>query len=141
MGKLTNYPNLRSQLRRILLRGETIAHLPDDEEQKQLRMYGFIVNNHNTVAIANPLFEMRLYQYFIGESNLNEDLKQLAAVNRSIFVTDDGWLDIPKIMEHFIEEHNRIHAGQIEKFLEEEGRERFITYLSPIINETGIFKR
>ena len=61
MGKLTNYPNLRSQLRRILLRGETIAHLPDDEEQKQLRMYGFIVNNHNTVAIANPLFEMRLY--------------------------------------------------------------------------------
>lgn len=139
MGKLENYPHLKDQLRRILLRGETIAHLPDDEEQKQLRMYGFIVNNHNTVAIANRIFEMRLYQYFIGESRQNEKLKQLAAAEKSIFVMEDGWLDVPKIMDHFITEHNRIHEGQTEKFLEEEGRERFITYIAPIINGTGTY--
>ena len=68
MGKLENMPELKAQLRSILLRGETIAHLPDDEEQKLLRMYGFIVNNHTTIAVANRIFEMRLYQYFIGES-------------------------------------------------------------------------
>lgn len=123
----------------MLLRGETIAHLPDDEEQKQLRMYGFIVNNHNTVAIANRIFEMRLYNYFIGESNKNEDLKQLAAANKSIFVDEDGWLNIRKIMEHFIKEHNIIHEGDSEKFLEQEGRERFLTYLAPIINGTGTY--
>ena len=139
IGKLTNYPNLKDQLRRILLRGETIAYLPDDEEQIQLRMYGFIVNNHNTVAIANRIFEMRLYQYFIGESNKNDELKQLAAANRSIFVTEDGWLDVPKIMDHFIIEHNRIHGEQTETFLEKEGRERFITYIAPIINGTGTY--
>ncbi|MCR5604890.1 MAG: AAA-like domain-containing protein [Lachnospiraceae bacterium] len=138
-GKLENYPELKGQLRRILLRGETIAHLPDDEEQKQLRMYGFIVNNHNTVAIANRIFEMRLYNYFIGESNKNEDLKQLAAANKSIFVDEDGWLNIRKIMEHFIKEHNIIHEGDSEKFLEQEGRERFLTYLAPIINGTGTY--
>ncbi|MBO5599327.1 MAG: AAA-like domain-containing protein [Oribacterium sp.] len=139
IGKLTNYPELKGQLRRILLRGETIAHLPDDEEQKQLRMYGFIVNNHNTVAVANRIFEMRLYNYFIGESKVNEDLRQLAASDKSIFVDKDGWLDISKIMSHFIKEHNIIHKDDTEKFLEEEGRERFLTYLAPIINGTGTY--
>lgn len=68
MGKLVNYPNLKDQLRRILMRGETIAFLPDDEEQRQLRMYGFIRNNHNTIAVSNRIFEMRLYNYFLGEN-------------------------------------------------------------------------
>ncbi len=68
MGKLRNMPKLRGELRQILFSGETIAHSPDNDEQKQLRMYGFIVNNHNTVAIANKIFEMRLYNFFIGES-------------------------------------------------------------------------
>lgn len=139
MGKLENAPHLKNQLRRILLRGETIAHLPDDEEQKQLRMYGLIINNHNTVAVANRIFEMRLYQYFIEESTSNDALRQAAAENRSIFLTEDGWLDVPKIMAHFITEHNRIHKDQSRKFLEEEGRERFLTYLAPIINGTGTY--
>ena len=42
-------------------------------------------------------------------------------------------------MEHFIVEHNRIHKDDTEKFLEQEGRERFLTYLSPIINGTGTY--
>lgn len=32
----------------------------DRRAYEQLEMYGFIVNNHNTVAIANRIFEMRL---------------------------------------------------------------------------------
>lgn len=139
MGKLVNMPELKNQLRSILLRGETIAYLPDDEEQRLLRMYGFIVNQHNTVAVSNEIFEMRLYNYLIGESRKNDDLKQLAAANRNIFLTADGLLDVKKIMEHFIEDHNRIHKGETEQFLEREGRERFLTYLSPIINGTGTY--
>ena len=139
MGKLINYPNLKEQLRNILMRGETIAYLPDDEEQKQLRMYGFIRNHHNTVAVSNRIFEMRLYYYFIGESRENNDLKQLAAANKSVFVEEDGWLDVRTIIERFILEHNRIHGEDSEKILEEEGRERFLTYLSPIINGIGTY--
>ena len=139
MGKLINYQELNNQLRRILLRGEVIAYVPDDEEQKQLRMYGFIINDHNTIAVSNRIFEMRLYAYYIGTGNQNEDLKQSASEHKSIFVGEDGWLDVPKIMEHFIREHNRIHMGQTERFLEEEGRERFVTYISAIINGTGTY--
>ncbi len=139
MGKLTNYPELRKRLRAILMRGESIAWLPYDEEQQQLFMYGFIRNDHNTVAVSNRMFEMLLYTQFIGESDKNNDLKQVAAGTKSVFVDADGWLDIPKIMDHFIKEHNRIHKDNTEKFLEEEGRERFITYISGIINGTGTY--
>ncbi|MBQ9252512.1 MAG: AAA family ATPase [Clostridia bacterium] len=138
-GKLVNYPELRKQLRDILLKGETYAWLPYDEEQQQLHMYGFIRNNHNTIAVANRIFEMLLYVHFIGENQKNNDIKQLASDTKPMFVEEDGWLNIPKIMEHFIKEHNRIHEGRTEKFLEEEGRERFITYVSGIINGTGTY--
>lgn len=139
MGKLINMPELKMQLRNILMKGETVAFLPDDEEQKLLCMFGFIYNNHNTVSVSNRIFEMRLYNYYIGESRKNDDLKQLAVSNRSIFVSSDGLLDIEKIMEHFITDHNRIHGADSEQFLEKEGRERFLTYLSPIINGTGTY--
>ena len=138
-GKLSIYPDLRNKLRAILLRGETFAWLPYDEEQQQLFMFGFIRNEHNTVAVSNRIFERLLYAHFIGESDRNNDLKQEASEIKSTFVEDDGWLDIPKIMEHFITEHNRIHEGQEEKFVENEGRERFVTYVSAIINGTGTY--
>lgn len=139
MGKLTDYPELRDKLRRILMRGEKLTWLPYDEEQKQLFIYGFIRNDHNNVAVSNRMFEMLLYAHFIGESDRNDNLKRAAAETRGSFVDADGWLDIPKIMDHFIREHNRIHKDNTEKFLEEEGRERFITYISGIINGTGTY--
>lgn len=138
-GKLINYPELKKQLRNILLKGDAYAWLPYEPAQQQLDMYGLIRNNHNTVAVSNRIFEMLLYTLFVGESNQNEDLRQLAAASKTIFSDEEGRLDIPKIMDHFIREHNRIHEGQTEKFLEEEGRERFITYVAPIINGTGTY--
>jgi hypothetical protein len=138
-GKLLNYPELKQKLRKVLLHGETLAWLPYDHEQQQLYIYGFIRNNHNTVAISNRIFEMLLYAHFIGESGKNNDLKQKASEMKSIFVEEDGCLNVPKIMEHFIKEHNRLHGENSEKFLEEEGRERFITYVSAIINGTGTY--
>ena len=101
-GKLTNYPNLKQKLRRVLLRSETLSWLPYDEEQQQLFMYGFIRNNHNTVAVANRIFEMLLYTHFIGENNSNNSLKQSGSETKSVFVDSDGILNVPKIMEHFI---------------------------------------
>lgn len=137
MGKLNNLPELRQQLRAMLMRGESIAAVPDDDEQRQLLMYGFARVEHNKLVVANKIFEMRLYVFFVGESERYNKLKQEAAASRDIFVSEDGGLNVPKIMEHFIREHNRIHGESSQRFYEEEGRERFLTYLSPIINGTG----
>ncbi len=137
IGKLTNYPELRDKLRGLLLLGDVMEYLPDDEPQKQLKMYGFVKVVNNKVAISNRIFEMRLYKQFIGESKY-DDLRQLAASEKNIFI-EDGVLDVPKIMQHFIDSQKIIHEEYEQKFAEEEGRERFLTYLSPIINGTGTY--
>ena len=142
MGKLQNMPVLRRKLKDVLFSGDTIPHLPDDPEQEMLRMYGFIVNDHNTAAIANRIFEMRLYNYFIGESGFSDEMRGDALDHKPEFIKD-GELDVPLIMERFIESQKYIRDMNNEeaekKFIESEGREKFLTYLSPIINGVGTF--
>ena len=139
MGKLVNYPTLVPQLRDILMKGDMIAWKPDDAEQKQLHMYGFIRKKNNTVAIANRIFEMRLYQYFLGETTKNDAFRLDALRNKSIFINEDHTLNMPLILDHFVRTQRIIHQGEEERFLENEGRECFFTYISPIINGTGTY--
>ena len=139
MGKLVNKPQLKNQLRDILMKGDVIAWMPDDEEQKLLDMYGLIRNENNSVKVSNRLFEMRLYQYFLGESRKNDAFRSDALSNKSIFINEDHTLNMPLILEHFIDTQRRVHGDADDRFLEEEGRERFLTYLAPIINGTGTY--
>ncbi len=142
MSKLREYDHLRSQLRRILLQGETIEYLPDDPAQEQLMMYGFIINCHNTVAVSNKLFEIRLYRTYLGESRFADELRGSALDHKPEF-TKNGELNIRLIMARFIETQkiirNLMDDEAEKKFLEEEGREKFLTYLSPIIIGAGTF--
>ena len=137
MGKLENYPTLIPQLRDILMKGDVIAWKPYDQEQARLKMYGFIKNRDNKVAIANRIFEMLLYQYFLGETTRNDAFRRDALKNKSIFIHDDQTLNMPLILDHFVKTQRIIHQGEDERFLESEGRERFLTYIAPIINGTG----
>ena len=115
---------------------------PDNREQEQLEMYGLIINRDNTVAVSNRIFEMRLYKYFLGESRFSEELRGVALDNKPAF-TKGGELNLPLIMERFIETQKYIRKQNDEeaekRFIEEEGREKFLTFLSPIINGTGTF--
>lgn len=138
MGKLINYPNLKEALRNVLLKGEVLENLPDDEQQEQLRMYGFVRNHENSVVVSNKIFEMRLYRQFLGECAQSNSIRQEAASIKSIFV-EDGWLNIPLIMEYFLKSLEQIYGKVTYQFLEEEGREQFLTYLTPIINGIGIY--
>ena len=142
MGKVRSFDNLRGKLKEILFTGETVAYMQYNEEQEQLLMYGFIINNHNTIAIANRIFEMLLYNYFISESKYAEEMRGDALDNKPEFIKG-GKLNVPLIMERFIKTQEYIRNLDDEeaekKFIEDEGREKFLTYLSPIINGVGTF--
>ena len=142
MGKLRDMPGLRRNLKQILFEGESIAYSPDNDEQKQLCMYGFIVNDHNTVMVANRIFEMRLYKFYLGESSFADEMRGDALDNKPEFIRN-GELNIPLIMQRFIETQKYIRKigdeAAEKKFIEEEGREKFLTYISPIINGVGTF--
>lgn len=139
MSKLENMPQLKGQLRDVLMKGDVVAWRPYDNEQALLRMYGFIKNNHNTVAVANRVFEMLLYQYFLGETDKNDAFRNDALLHKSIFINDDYTLNMQRILERFIETQRIVHGDADDRFLEAEGRERFLTYIAPIINGTGTF--
>ena len=142
MGKIHDFDRLRGQLYRILLQGESIEYLPDNKEQEQLIMYGFIVANSNTIAVANRIFEMRLYKYFVGESKFADELRGDALDHKPEFIRN-GEVDVPLIMEHFIQSQKYIRDLDNEeaerRFIEEEGRMKFLTYLSPILNGVGTY--
>ena len=106
MGKIRAFDKLRRQLEYMLFRGESIEYLPDNREQEQLMMHGFIINDHNVVAVANKIFEMRLYRYFVGESKYSQDMRRQAMENKPDFIKD-GKLDIPLIMSRPNSTRNR----------------------------------
>ncbi|MCI6582270.1 MAG: ATP-binding protein, partial [Oscillospiraceae bacterium] len=58
------------------------------------------------------------------------------AYDKSQF-TENGVLDMDRILEKFVVHFNEITGDKPEKFLEEKGREYFLLYLRPIINGTG----
>jgi len=100
-------------------------------------MYGLIRNDHNTVRIANRIFETMLYNLFLSDEELKQNVfSREGELARSAFVSD-GKLNIRLILERFVETYHQVFGSLTDKFLEKDGRELFLLYLKPIINGIG----
>ena len=134
---LNNYPELKAAIRSILMEGTRLTWNPDQKEIIQMQMYGLIRNDHNTVRVANRIFETRLYNLFLSDEELNNNIfSREGELAKNQFVTD-GKLNMRLIMERFIETYTQICGPLGDKFSEKDGREQFLLYLKPIINGTG----
>lgn len=134
---LENYPELKASIRGILMEGAKVVYNPDQEDIVQMHMYGLIRNEHNTVRIANRIFETRLYNLFLSDEELKSNVFSRAGdLARNQFITD-GKLNMRLILERFIETYTQICGPLKERFKEKDGREQFLLYLKPIINGTG----
>jgi hypothetical protein len=69
-GKLSNYPELKASIRSILMEGTKLAWNAQQDAIVQMQMYGLIRNDHNTVRIANRVFETMLYNLFLSDEEL-----------------------------------------------------------------------
>ena len=135
--KLENYPDLKASIRCILMEGIRLSYSPDQEEIVQLQMYGLIRNDHNTVRIANRIFETRLYNLFLSEEELKSNVFFRAGDLAKNQFVEDGKLNMRLILKRFIETYTEVFGPLEEKFKEKDGREQFLLYLKPIINGTG----
>ena len=72
--KLINYPELQASLRSFLMEGTKLTYNPDQEDISQIEMYGLIRNDHNTVRVANRIFETRLYNLFLSDEELKNNV-------------------------------------------------------------------
>ena len=134
---LNNYPDLKAIIKGMLMEGTRIPYSPDQKEIVELQMYGLIRNDHNTVRVANRIFETRLYNLFISEEDLqNNVFYKVGDLEKNRFV-EDGKLNMRLVMQRFIDTYTEVFGPLMERFKEKDGRELFLLYLKPIINGTG----
>lgn len=137
IGKLHDDPQLNSMLRTILFTGRTFSYMTDGSVIDTATMFGFIKNQHGNVAIANRIFEIRLYNFYLSEDELQgTDLYKASLQDKNQFVVD-GYLNMRLILEKFVVHFHDLYGSCDNKFLEEEGRRFFLLYLRPIINGVG----
>lgn len=65
IGKLNDYPQMREMIYLLLFQGQTIAYNAEDQAMDMLLMFGFVRVDQETVQLANRIFEIRLYNYFL----------------------------------------------------------------------------
>ena len=136
-GKLNNFPELRESIRSILMEGTRVSYNAQQDAIAQLEMYGLIRDDHNTVRISNRIFETMLYNLFLSDEELNNNVFSLEGeLAKNRFVTD-GRLNMRLIMERFIATYTEVYGPLTDRFREKDGREQFLMYLRPIINGTG----
>lgn len=136
-GKLDLYPELKEAIRGILMEGTRLTYNAQQDAIIRMQMYGLIRNDHNTVKVANRIFETMLYNLFLSDEELkNNAFSREGELAGNQFVSD-GKLNMRLILERFIKTYTEICGSLVERFKEKDGREQFLLYLKPIINGTG----
>lgn len=136
VNKLYDYPELGEMIRSILFTGNSIPYNSGNHVIDIATMFGFIKNDHGAIAIANRIFETRLYDLFLSEKEVNSGIFKEGNIDKNQFV-QNGILDMDHVLKKFMEHWNDLYHSADEKFIEENGRKFFLLYLKPIINGTG----
>lgn len=134
--KIEDYPELKKILYAILFRGESYPYNPDNFAIDIGTMFGFIREKNGQIAIANRIFETRLYNLFLSEELTSSAIYQSGEREKNQFITD-GILNMELVLEKFMVHFHDIYGENTEAFVEENGRRLFLLYLKPIINGTG----
>lgn len=133
------YHALKAAIRSILMEGTKLTYNSDQDDIVKMEMYGLIKNDHNCVKVANRIFETRLYNLFLSEAELKNNVFYNSGELEKNRYIKDGKLDMSAIFLGFIKTYNQVVEKLVDRFKEEEGREFFLLYLKPIINGTGNF--
>lgn len=134
--KLDEYKELKQLLKSILFAGKKMPFSPDVKHIQIAEMFSYIVNKDGYVAIACRIMETRLYNLFIYEDG-DSLLMKHGQADKPHFV-HDGVIDMPHLLERFASHMNKtFNMNKDHKFLEDNGREIFLTYIRPIINGIG----
>lgn len=136
IGKLEDNASLRKLMYGILFKGQKIPYNPDNATIDDAFMYGFVKNEHGLIAVANRIFEVRIYNWFISLETTDSPIFAEDVNDKSQFIIGNR-LNMELILEKFIQHFNDIYGSQPDKFKEDDGRKLFLLYLRPIINGTG----
>lgn len=84
--KLAVYPKLRELLHTTLFSGERISYNPDNDVLDVAAMFGFIKNSQGIVAVANRIFETRIYNLFLSEDEVSSHIYAAGSMDKNQFI-------------------------------------------------------
>ena len=130
------YPELNEMIHHILLNGMIYPYSLADNTIQIGTMFGYFKSVDYKVAITNRIFETYLYDLFYLNETKNSELASAGAMEHNQFIKN-GYLDMDKVLERFKAHYDSIYGAKEWKFIEDEGRFLFLTFLKPIINGKG----
>lgn len=134
--RLDEYPELSEMLYALLFVGKSIAYSPDSLAMDIGIRFGIIKCVDEQIVVANRIFEMRLYNFYLAEEMLESRTASAAMKIKNQFI-HGNCLDMELVLGKFVEHFTDIYGDNTERFVEENGRRLFLLYLKPIINGTG----
>lgn len=134
--KLTQFPTLSDLLKSIVFGGQRVSYNYYDRDINIASMFNFVTEEDRATKISCRIFETWLYDYFISLDKTSS-IYQTGEYEKSQFI-HDGRIDMRRLIERFSTHFNEIYRpGNDDKFVEDNGRKIFLTYLRPIINGVG----
>ena len=136
--KLDEFPELERTIRGILFNGYRYSFNYYDKATNLALMFNFVKQQDGAFAVSCRMFETWFYEYFISQDKNSADFIQ-GMTDKNQFI-HDGILDIPHLMERFVVHMNQTYKMDHDnKFIENDGRKVFLTYLRPVINGIGSY--
>ncbi len=137
LNKLEDYPELKDLLRDLLFQGKDIVYVVGIRSIEIALMFGFVKRVKGTIVLANRIFELLLYNFFLSSPEMQRNGIYSAALKERNQFIRNGHLDMNLVLEKFALHFDELYGDRNQKFLEEDGRRFFLLYLKPIINGTG----
>lgn len=84
--KLSDNPQLKKMLYKLLYEGETFPYNTDDGTVDIAELFDYVKNDNGKVMVANRIFETRLYNLFISEGRMQSVIYTEGSKDRNLFV-------------------------------------------------------
>jgi hypothetical protein len=129
------YKDLKEFLYDLLFLGKAKTFNIDNSIINLGCMFGYFKDENNQTQISNKIFEMRIYNYFISESETSGGaiVRQPAKSE----ITENGGFNMELCLRKFAQHYAEIFKLKDADFMEHHGGLLFLTYLKPLINGEG----
>ena len=135
---LEGYTEVYDLLYDVLILGVRRNFSTDNPAVDLAFRYGYILNVKGRVKVSNKIFEIRLNDYFISK---DEARKGTRVSNASWFsdITRGGRFNMEMCLERFQVHWRELYNKKEGKFLENQCRLIFMSYLKPLLNGEGFY--
>jgi len=118
----------------IVVNGQSYGYNMTNPAMELGFIFGFLRKQGECVAVDNLIFETVIYNHFITRKRIKGIRIDRVLPNEII---EDNKFDMPLCIEKFAQHYYELYGDSEKKFLENECRMLFLTYIKPLLNGAG----